>query len=60
MKNIAVMVIGVGAMLGMLFFSFIVGYDAGEASVDRKWNCRAEDEVVVIDDSCRHIDELPR
>ena len=22
------------------------------------WDCNAEDEVVVIDDTCRHIDEL--
>ncbi len=35
-----------------------IGFVAWYCDDGPRWACAAEDEVVVIDDTCRHVDEL--
>ena len=41
-----------------LFVGITIGTLWLDAVQDNVWNCAAKDEVVVIDNTCRHIDEL--
>ena len=53
--------IGIVLIAAILIVNQITGPASTEIRINRPvphWNCDAEDEVVVIDHTCRHIDEL--
>lgn len=44
--------------LALVLLMVVLAFTLGHTTPKNSWNCAAEDEVVIINNECRHIDAL--